>query len=265
VNAVSVIPSGSRILAPHDIAESLAGDALHHHAGPVDVAAVLPALARIEQQRRLDRLPRRIDHPGLALLVREARVRFVEEVVGEAGGMREQMARGHVATRGAQLRFAVGAEALYHHDVPQLGHVLLGGRVEVEQAFLDQLQARRAGDGLGGREDRAHGVGLERFPAPGVADAASAFVDRAAAVGHRRRHPGHAWRGRGDAVQHGVDRFLSGLSMSSPVGDWVVRRGTGSTRVAGCLRVLATRTSTERSSGDRACDGGTVTSKANRR
>ena len=118
------------------------------------------------------------------------------------------MTRGHVALRRAQLGCPVGAEAVDHHDVAQLGRVLLGGCVEVEQTLLDQLQAGRSCDCLGGREDGAHGVGLERLAGLGVADTARAFVDRAAAVGHRRRYPRHAGCACRHTIEYGVDCLL---------------------------------------------------------
>ena len=36
----------------HHLAQTLAGDAFHHLAGPVDVATIFPVVAGVEQQRR---------------------------------------------------------------------------------------------------------------------------------------------------------------------------------------------------------------------
>ena len=65
-------------------AEPLAGDALDDLADPVDIGAVLPLRARIEQQRRHQRGLRRGDDTGLAPGIGQRLVRLVEEVEAEA-------------------------------------------------------------------------------------------------------------------------------------------------------------------------------------
>ena len=165
------------------LAEPLAGDRLDHLAAPVDVAAVLPLVARIEQQRRHQRRLRRGDNARLALLLREPVVVLVEEVVAQASRVQQQHAGGDVALGRAQLRFALRVEALDHLQLADLGDVGLGRRVEVELALFDELQRRRAGDRLGGREDREHGVGRHGRVAVQPALAGGTFVDVALAVG----------------------------------------------------------------------------------
>ena len=95
-------------------------------------------------------------------------------------------------------------EAFDHLKLADVGRVVLGGRVEVELAFLDELQRRRAGDRLGGREDRKDRVGRHVGVAIEPAFAGGAFVDVALAVGRHGDDAGHARLGRHDAVQDRV-------------------------------------------------------------
>ena len=97
VKAVLAMPSGAKIRSLHHLAQPLASDALDHLARPVDVAAILPVLAGVEQQRRAQGGLRGGDHAGLAVLLRQAVVALAEEVVAEARGVQQEHARGHVA------------------------------------------------------------------------------------------------------------------------------------------------------------------------
>ena len=145
-----------------DLAQAFTGDALHHLAAPVEVGAVFPALAGIEQQRRHQRRFRRLDHTGLALFLGQPLVGFVAELVTEAGGVQQQHTGGDRPRRRAQARLPVGVKTLDHHKLADVGHVIFGRGVEVEPALLHQLQNGRAGDRLGGGEDRKHAVRRHR-------------------------------------------------------------------------------------------------------
>ena len=59
VRVKAVLGHAERLEDPllHHLAEPLAGDALDDLPDPVDVRAVLPLVARVEQQRRADARP----------------------------------------------------------------------------------------------------------------------------------------------------------------------------------------------------------------
>lgn len=78
-----------------------------------------------------------------------------------------------------------------------------GGRVEVQPAFLDQLQRGRRGDRLGGREQREDAVGRHRRVAVKPALACSTLVEVALPVRRHRDDAGHPRLAADDAVQHG--------------------------------------------------------------
>ena len=143
----------------HHLAEALAADALDDLAAPVNVAAIFPFVAGIEQQRRHQGCLRAGDHARLTALLREAEVTGVEEVVAEAGRMQHQHAGGDVALRRPQLRLAVGVKSVEHFELADVGDVGFGRGVQVELAFLDALHDRRAGDRFRGREDGEDRVG----------------------------------------------------------------------------------------------------------
>jgi len=133
---------------------------------------------------------------------------LVEEIVAKTGRVQQQHPGGDVALGCTQLRLSIRVEAFDHLQLADLGDVGLGGRVEVKFALFDELQRRRAGDRLGGREDREHGVGRHVRVAVQPALASGTFVDVALGVGDHRHHAGHARLGRYDAVQDRVRRRL---------------------------------------------------------
>src|SRR5208283_3166090 len=106
-----------------------------HLTAPVEVAAVLPLLARIEQQWGHQRRLGRGDDARLTLLLREAIVVLVEEIVAHAGRVQQQHAGGDVALGRAQLWLPMRVEALDHPQLADLGDVGLGRRVAVEPAL----------------------------------------------------------------------------------------------------------------------------------
>ena len=232
VKAVLAMPSGAKIRSLHHLAQPLAGDAFDHLAGPVDVAAIFPIVAGIEQERRPERRLRGGDDAGLAVLLGQAVVLLVEEVVAEAGGVQEQHAGGDGALGRPQPGLAGGVEALQDLGLADLGRVFLGRGVEVELAVLDQLQAGGAGDRLGGREDREHRIGGHRGVLAEQALAGGALVDVAAAVG---RHGDHARHARGSSDGALQDRVAGSLQA---VGHVVASRiGRGRRRAAMACRI----------------------------
>ena len=208
VKAVLAMPSGAKIRSLHHLAQPLAGDAFDDLAGPVDVAAIFPIVAGIEQERCPERRLRGGDDAGLAVFLGQAVVLLVEEVVAEAGRVQEQHAGGDGALGRPQPGLAGGVEALQDLGLADLGRVFLGRGVEVEPALLDQLQDGRAGDRLGGREDREHGIrGHVRVLAEDPL-AGRTLVDVAAPVGRHCDHPRDARTARDGPVQDRVGGVL---------------------------------------------------------
>ena len=145
----------------HVLAQRATRHPLHHAAGPVESGAVHPAGAGLEAERVAERL---LDRPALAFLRRvellapPGDVR-VDEVVGEAGAVREQ----HLERDGAGWRLEQGGFAV----VGKASEDLLGGELgrdggqvasQGQQAVLDALQGGDGGDQLGGRGQVQHVV-----------------------------------------------------------------------------------------------------------
>jgi hypothetical protein len=138
--------------------ERLAADLLDRLAGPVDVDAVLPALAGVEHQRRPQRVVPDGDDAGDAGLPHVAADVGVPDVVAEAGGVGQQVAQRDRPRRGAEPRGARGVEALQDLRRPQLGQHVGDRLVELQPALLDELHGRGRGHRLGHRRDPEHRV-----------------------------------------------------------------------------------------------------------
>ena len=138
----------------HDLTQPLAANALDHLPDPVDVGAVLPLIARIEEQRSLDGGAGAGDDRRLAVLLRHALVHLVEEVIAEAARVQHQLPGGHVGLRRAQSGLAVGVEPFDNLKVPDGRGVGFRGGIKVQKPLFDALKRRCPGDGLGGGEDR---------------------------------------------------------------------------------------------------------------
>ena len=189
------IPNAERFEDPRleDLAEPPSGDRLDDLAAPIHVGAVFPALAGIEQQRCHQRGLGRRDDARLPLLLRKAVVGVIDEIVAEACTMDHQHAGGDVALRRTEAWLALVVKALDDLKPADVGCVGLGRRVEIELAFLDELQNGGARDRLGGREDGEHAVGRHVGRLVEPAFARGAFVDVAMPVGHHRNDAGDAW------------------------------------------------------------------------
>ena len=170
----------------HHLAKTFAADTLNHLAAPVDVAAIFPFVAGIEEQRRHEGRLRAGDYTRLAVLLRQAKVVGVEEVVAEAGRVQHQHAGGDVPLRRPQPGLAGSIEPVEHLELADVGDVDPCGGIQVEPTFLDALQDRRAGDRLCGREDREDGVGGHSLTGAKDTLSGSAFVDVGRAVGDHR-------------------------------------------------------------------------------
>jgi len=135
------------------IAERLAAGLFHRLADPVDIDAVIPFLARLENQRQPQcRVLAGADRGDALFLPVAAHLR-IPGVVDEAGGVGEQVTQGDRPARWAQLRFARGVEALKHLRRCELGQHPGDRLVERELARLDELHRGGRGDRLGHRGD----------------------------------------------------------------------------------------------------------------
>ena len=81
------MPSGSKIRSRMTSPNRLLRIALDDLAAPVQVGAVFPSIAGIEQKRRHDRCLRRSNNAWLAVFAGEPVVVLVEEIIAEAGGV----------------------------------------------------------------------------------------------------------------------------------------------------------------------------------
>src|SRR6185312_16984463 len=99
--------------------ELLAARGLDHLAGPIDVDAVVPAVAGIEGQWRGERLVLAAGDAGHAHRLLVFDDVGVPDLVREAGGVGEQVAQCDVALRLAHLRLARGIEAVEYLDLTE--------------------------------------------------------------------------------------------------------------------------------------------------
>jgi len=133
----------------------LAGDPLDHAPRQVEPRVVVGK--HRAERRQLDQVDHARHDDGQRIVARPG---IVEVVALPAGGVREKVAQGdarrHLLVGQAQLR-QVGAQ----------------GRVQVEQAALDQAHRRRRRHRLGGRADLEQGIGrdLQRVVDIGHAEA----------------------------------------------------------------------------------------------
>jgi len=109
----------------HHFAEAFAAHALDDFADPVDVRAVLPLLAGVEEEDRVERsLGRRHDARDAALLAVVYEV-VVEEIVAESSRVEHELPDGDVGLRGAGSRLAIVVEAVENLNVGESRRVLL--------------------------------------------------------------------------------------------------------------------------------------------
>jgi hypothetical protein len=185
----------------HHLAEALAADALDDLATPIDVAAIFPFVVGIEQQRRHQRRLRAGNHAWLAVLLRQAQVIGVEEVVAKAGGVQHQHAGGDVALRRPQPWLAVSVEPVEHLELANVGNVGFCRSVQVELAFLDALQDRCPSDRFCGREDSEDGICRHCLTGAKDALAGGAFVNVGRAIRDHRHYAGNAVLASHDLLQ----------------------------------------------------------------
>ena len=96
--------------------EPLSTHCFDHLADPIHVDAVFPAVARIEEQRRAERRVLATDDPRGAGRRLVGDDRGVPDLVGESGGVRQEVSQRHGSPRGTRTRCAVLCEPLENFD-----------------------------------------------------------------------------------------------------------------------------------------------------
>ena len=167
------------------IAETLSAGALHRLADPIDVYAVIPSLARLENQRQRQCRVLAGNDSRDARLFHVAAHLGIPDVVDEASRVRDQVPQRDRSPRRTQPWLASGIEAFQYLRRGQLRQQPGDRPVERELALLDELHRGGRGDRLGHRGDPEHRVGSHHGALGQHATAKRALIDHAVA---RRRH-----------------------------------------------------------------------------
>ena len=184
VGRVIHLERGKDVLA-EIILELLAGHHLDQPADDIGAGAVVPALARIEQQRPAER----IGFAGARLEIAPDRA---GERIGQSGRVRQEVPDGRRSRCRAE---PVGAgrrvERFKDFQSRKLRQVFFGRVIETEAALLDELHQCQRSDRLGHRGDTKQRVWRERAPGRDVRHAECALIKHALAIGDQRDHARH--------------------------------------------------------------------------
>ena len=170
--------------------QRLPAELLDGFADPVEIDAVLPALARVAHERRLERGILALGdarHAGMLVVADHV---LVPEVVREAGRVRQQMTQRDRSAGWTQTRRARGVESLQNLDAGQLRDTLSEWFVQTKAALLDQLHRRHGCHGLGHGRDPHHAVQRHGRVLADLALAECALVDDAVVVSCERNNAG---------------------------------------------------------------------------
>ena len=186
------------MLAKVDL-ERLTADRFDRAAGPVEIDAVFPAVARVEHQRQ----PQRRE---LARARRRRAADFdiadqvgVPGLVAEAGRMGQQMPQRDRPLGRPQARGAGIVEPLQYLGCRQFGKHISDRLIQLQPALLDELHRRDRGHRLGHRGEPEDRVGRHLGTVGEIARAERAFVE-GPLVGRRHRDDaGHLFSLRGPA------------------------------------------------------------------
>ena len=171
--------------------EPRAGHRFDSLADEVDIDAVFPARAGITHHRYSQRGVLAGGDCRGTCLFQILRAVAVPHVVGEARGVRHQMAQRDRLRGGAQFWFAAGVKAFQHLRVGEIGQELADRLVQRKLALLHELHRAGAHDLLGHGGDPEHAVGGHRIVLAEVALAERALVDHLAAGRCHRDHAGN--------------------------------------------------------------------------
>ena len=153
----------------HQDVERLAGHNLQHSPEHVEPEGVVPLGARLEEEWQGGEAVAhafKIEAWGRAPLETRPAVELVDrmrihEAVGETTGVGEELPQTHRLGDRLGDRSSNTARPP-HAGVPERGDEAMNRVVELEGAFLPQLQGEHSGDRLGHREDPPDRVGLYR-------------------------------------------------------------------------------------------------------
>ena len=184
--------------------ERLSGDGFDCAPDPVDVDAIFPAFARIENQRQLQRselASHEGGHAGCGDIADQLRV---PDLVAEAGCVGQQMAQRDRAFGRAQSWRARGVEALQDLRRGQFREHVADRLVELELALLDELHRRDRGHRLGHRRDAEHAVAGHCGAVDNVAQSKRALVQDSG-IGSRQCDDTRHLFGFGGSAQGCID------------------------------------------------------------
>jgi len=129
--------------------ERLVADGLHQLTDPIHSDSVLPAIPRIEFQRRSEGTIFRISdvrHPGHLFIPEEV---LAPDRIGEARCVGQQVTHGDRALGGTQPRLPSRIEAFQNLRRPEFGKDLGRELIESQLTLLNELHAGRSSDRLG--------------------------------------------------------------------------------------------------------------------
>ena len=184
--------------------ERLSGGSFDGAPDPVDVDAILPALARIENQRQVQCRELAREDGGNARDLDIADQVRVPDLVTKAGCMGQQMTQRDRAFGRAQSRRARGVEALQDLRRGQFGEHFADRLVKLELALLDELQRRDRGHRLGHRRDAEDAVAGHCRTVDNVAQPKRALVQDSG-VGRRQCNDTRHLFGFGGSAQGCID------------------------------------------------------------
>jgi hypothetical protein len=143
------------------VTEILLAHGFDRFADIIHADAVLPALAGIERQRRVERLALAGGDAGKVGIFHIFGGVGIPDVVSEAAGMGQQVAQRYVALGRPQFRFSVAAkslEDLRRRYVGKIGKHLLDWLIKPELALLHKLHGHNGSHRLGQRRDPQYRV-----------------------------------------------------------------------------------------------------------
>ena len=187
--------------------QRLSADGFDRAAGPVEVDAVFPAVARVEHQRQ----PQGCE---LARARRRGAADFdiadeicVPGLIAEAGGVGQQMPQRDRPLGRPQPRRAGIVEPLQYLGRRQFRKHIPDRLIQLQPALLDELHSRHRGHRLGHRREPEDAVGRHVGPVHEVPRAERAFVEDPL-VGRRHRDDPRHLSGLRGLAQDRVDLRL---------------------------------------------------------
>ena len=195
------------------LAQGLAADFFNHLASPIDVDAVLPALAWVEQQRQGE---------GFVFAFGDAWnfqrcLHFlhigIPNFVAETRRVGQQLAKRDVTLRGTGLGFAVRIKTGQHAHMAEFRTDVFGWLVQLKVASFDTLHRSHRGDGLGHGCDPTHGVVGHGVARTKGSFTKSAFVQHTFSVSNGSGNTGDG-TGLHACAEHGIDLRFHGHSGS---------------------------------------------------